>query len=51
MTTRPANQPCWLHVMYTDRRGNFHSEYWACTFAQAEQRLREIGATHWEIGV
>ncbi|MBK9003520.1 MAG: hypothetical protein IPM41_06545 [Sphingomonadales bacterium] len=49
-TVTDIERPAWLHVMYTDMHGAFHGERWACTFAQAEQRLADIGATYWEIG-
>lgn len=47
---RDLPRAAWLHVMYTDTNGEFHSEDWACSFTEAEQRLKEIGATYWEIG-
>ena len=48
---RDMPRAAWLHVIYIDMHGQAHSEDWACSFTEAEQRLTDIGAIHWEIGI
>ena len=40
-----------LHIMFTDKNGNFQQEYRKFTSIEtAELWLKNIGATYWEIG-
>lgn len=50
-TYRVRNLPraAWSRVTYTDMHDVIHVENWACSFCEAEDRLREINATNWGI--